>query len=388
MPETNLQNLIVINLDGLGARYLGPYGNTWVDTPAINHLAAQSVMFEHAVAERQSAGQALRSLLSGKLALPDNGFTQAADLLKPFEDCWLVSDSESVSHSSLGDYFDNKLHVPTEVLRKAEDPTDTHLFTMFANFCEQVPNLQPPFVAVLNSESLTTLWDAPTSIAREFGDEEDPDPYSDPQAPSLVFESIDEADPDQLLSYSHAYAAQVKIVDLCIQLLIQSLEDRQLLSNSRLIFTSSFGYPMGEHGFVGPNSDCLYGEQTHVPLIVKDLAKSSGQRHQPIFQTYRLGAALGCHQAATTNAAQTPIAFCQGNNSRLVRTPVWSLVQSADKQRLFIQPDDRWETNDAADRCPAVATALADVIENEFDAALDKGSVDFSVPEIALTPVE
>ena len=42
---------IVIVFDRLGAGYLGPYGNTWLDTPAFNQLASESMVLEHAIAD-------------------------------------------------------------------------------------------------------------------------------------------------------------------------------------------------------------------------------------------------------------------------------------------------------------------------------------------------
>ena len=41
-----MPNLVVLVLDGLQPAYLGPYGNTWVNTPAWNHLAAESLLLE------------------------------------------------------------------------------------------------------------------------------------------------------------------------------------------------------------------------------------------------------------------------------------------------------------------------------------------------------
>src|SRR5690349_24244699 len=38
--------LCVLNLRGLGAGHTGPYGNRWIDTPSLNALAAQSVLFD------------------------------------------------------------------------------------------------------------------------------------------------------------------------------------------------------------------------------------------------------------------------------------------------------------------------------------------------------
>lgn len=41
-----MPNLVVLVIDGLQPAYLGPYGNTWVNTPAWNQLAAASLLLE------------------------------------------------------------------------------------------------------------------------------------------------------------------------------------------------------------------------------------------------------------------------------------------------------------------------------------------------------
>jgi hypothetical protein len=41
---------IIFVIDRLGAGYLGPYGNTWLETRAFNRLASRSVLCEHVLA--------------------------------------------------------------------------------------------------------------------------------------------------------------------------------------------------------------------------------------------------------------------------------------------------------------------------------------------------
>ena len=45
------QHAIVLVVDRLAAPFLGPYGNTWLDTPQFNRLAASSMLMEHALIE-------------------------------------------------------------------------------------------------------------------------------------------------------------------------------------------------------------------------------------------------------------------------------------------------------------------------------------------------
>jgi len=45
------QNAIVLVIDRLGPGMMGPYGNTWLDTPHLNRLASESLLFEYALAD-------------------------------------------------------------------------------------------------------------------------------------------------------------------------------------------------------------------------------------------------------------------------------------------------------------------------------------------------
>ncbi len=67
-----MDNAIVIVVDRLGAGYLGPYGNTWIETPSCNRLAARSVLFEFALADAVDLATVYRSYWQGLHAMsPD-----------------------------------------------------------------------------------------------------------------------------------------------------------------------------------------------------------------------------------------------------------------------------------------------------------------------------
>ena len=46
-----MQHAIVLALDGLSPSFLGPYGNTWLETPAFNKLADESILAQQMLAE-------------------------------------------------------------------------------------------------------------------------------------------------------------------------------------------------------------------------------------------------------------------------------------------------------------------------------------------------
>lgn len=66
---STVRNAVVIVIDRLGAGFLGPYGNTWIDTPAMNQLASESLLFEYATADSSDLNLLYRAYWSGVHAL-------------------------------------------------------------------------------------------------------------------------------------------------------------------------------------------------------------------------------------------------------------------------------------------------------------------------------
>src|SRR5215510_6364278 len=60
---------IVLVIDRLGAGWLGPYGNTWLDTPNFNRLAARSLLCETVLTDSPDLAVACRSFWTGRHAL-------------------------------------------------------------------------------------------------------------------------------------------------------------------------------------------------------------------------------------------------------------------------------------------------------------------------------
>jgi arylsulfatase A-like enzyme len=67
-------NLIVIMADSFRADHLGCYGNTWINTPALDALAAESVLFEHAYTEGPITLPARLALFTGRYTFPFRGW--------------------------------------------------------------------------------------------------------------------------------------------------------------------------------------------------------------------------------------------------------------------------------------------------------------------------
>ena len=65
----NPRNAVVLVVDRLGAGNLGPYGNTWIDTPQFNRLAMESLLCEFALSDCPCLSTAYRAYWHGGHAL-------------------------------------------------------------------------------------------------------------------------------------------------------------------------------------------------------------------------------------------------------------------------------------------------------------------------------
>jgi arylsulfatase A-like enzyme len=70
-------NVIVIACNGLHIGFLGPYGNSWIETPHLDRLAAEGVVFDHHFPENLTTLPTRRSWWTGRFGFadPDQGWT-------------------------------------------------------------------------------------------------------------------------------------------------------------------------------------------------------------------------------------------------------------------------------------------------------------------------
>jgi arylsulfatase A-like enzyme len=143
------------------------------------------------------------------------------------------------------------------------------------------------------------------------------------------------------------------------------------------------GYPLGEHRRIGGVDPRLYGEQLHVPWLMRfpegrgRLARSS-QLTSPLDLMPTLlewiGGTADDESADFDGMSTLPLvatarpawreALVASSRSgpRAIRTAEWCLRQEAANDghdELYVRPDDRWEFNDVAKLCPDLIERLA-----------------------------
>ncbi len=198
-------NVVCLVVDGLQAGYLGCYGNTWVETPEIDRLAAEAFCFDQALLatpdlksqypqlwwNAQHPYQTAHAQIEPRPTTQPAGETGQTEearcplLLKYLTQTGvfleLVSDDELVV-AAAEEWFDETVTVdpqPTDQMAPSVD--QTQLAEFFAVACDRIQHRlaqDQPFLLWLHCQALTRVWDAPWTLRLQYVEEvfED-DPY-------------------------------------------------------------------------------------------------------------------------------------------------------------------------------------------------------------------
>ena len=391
-------NTICLVLDRLHLGYLGAYGNSWIDTPSLDRLATEAFLFDQYWLDSPQLDSYLRSCWQGlhawqrpQGALPSGlpELLTAGGLATT-----LISDDLAVLGHPLAGGFSQRLELPPPLAIEAANEWDeTHLARCFAQLVGFLEEASEPFWLWCHLGSLGKTWDAPYALRSQYADEEDPPPPRGAEVPSRILE--ENFDPDLVLGISQAYAGQVTLLDLCLGALLDWLEESPIGKNTQFVLTSPRGFPLGEHRHVG-GEEALYGELVHVPLMLRlPSGEGAAARSQALAEPSDLWATLAETAGMATDSSPRgrsllPLVrgdatnvrdrlYVEGNKrqSGLI-TPAWYLHQT-ELSQLYLKPDDRWEFNDVASRCPEIVELLREVLQSGEE-CLKTGAPDVLTP--------
>jgi len=371
-------NYLVLVLDRLSTRLLAPYGGTSVEQPAFCHLAATSTLFEQHFAEDTTflgTSQQLLGDVDASSSLPQIAQQRGYNTV-------LVSDDPELLTTSAAGCFD-KLHAVPLPVRENEDaseqiaPHETHLGDCFSQLIGTLADCSAgdaPFFLWGHFSALANLWESPLELRGLNLDEEDPPAYAGVLTPEAV-ELPQPVTPDALLPFVSAYEGEMLLLDDCLAVLLDFLEE--LPEDLTLVLTSTRGYPLGDHGFLGGES--LYSEATHLPLFVRRSGTPSASLRVQEFTTPNclqtmLGSwlnkakleshtvfqgavnAWSCEQIVTTNSL----------DQRAIRTKEWLLLDKEEPE-LYAKPDDFYDINNVASLCHQVVEELSSPAEESHE---------------------
>ncbi len=382
MSVPDRKSAIILNIDGLRPSMLGPYGNTWFDTPGFNRLAAESIVYQQCIAEIPDHAVAYQSLLTGQhpAELIHGWQRNAAPLWPDFpDDTIFLTDRPVPSGARIESAFDRVIQIGSSnsVTALAESVEQATIARFFAESIDWIQNQPETSLFWLDCQGMFGSWDAPYPFRAQSVDSDDPDAPTFHTPPSTSFNAQTD-DPDQLLGYQQAYAGQVMLLDQCLTILMEELESSGRLEQTLFCLYSSSGYPLGEHGVVGDFLPSLHSESIHLPLMIRwpTVEWSAIRNHHLVHPGVILDALnLWFGGDNGQNGLQPSFGFppegmpekpleavfsvCQAANRPLeaLQTHAWKLMRG-DGNHLYVQPDDIWEVNDLYGHCMDVAQSM------------------------------
>ena len=378
---------IVLAVDGLRASWLGPYGNTWFDTPGFNELASQSRLYQNCLVDDVGLERNYAAYWLGQRF-------DCAPAAKPLERISaasiFVSDSVQAVNLAEQSAFQHVLESPEPLAGEmAPDLVSTSSAVALGAAMDSLTSAAlEDYHCWIHLDFLSGAWDAPMHYREALAAQEEAEPTDWLRPPTAHSDAG--VDPDLRLEWLLAAAAQVQALDD----IVLSLKDFAEATRSLLIVTGVRGYPLGEHGAAGWNCPQLYAESLHVPLLVR--FPSGQDACQRSFELVQCSAVrdllLDWHSQAPMDAGSAErivpppdrqLAVSRGPGEIGIRTAAW-YARLASATELYCKPDDQFELNEVANRCEDVAAAMRELAERFQDG---EPWQDWTLPELLWNPV-
>jgi tetratricopeptide (TPR) repeat protein len=250
--------IILISVDTLRADHLPAYGYRKVKTPAIDALAADGVLFEHAVAHSPQTLPSHTAILTGQLPF-ETGVRDNVGFSLRDTQVTLPSLLRRQAYATGG-------VVSAFVLRK-ETGIDRGFDFFDSEMAPAAPDVPMGQVQRSGPESLAVAerWMATLASPRFFLFFHIYEPHT-PYTP-----------PERFKQYA-PYDGEIAFADEVVGQLIEWLKQRGWYDRAAIIFLSDHGEGLGDHGEL-EHGLFLYTETIHVPLIVKlPGGRSAGRR--------------------------------------------------------------------------------------------------------------
>ncbi len=327
-------NVLFIMTDDLNCD-LGSYGHPLVQSPNIDRLADEGVLFENAYCNYPICGPSRASFMTG-LYPEQNGVTVLRRMFRNY-----IPDAVTMSQHFMANgytaarvgkiyHYDNPKGIGTDghddpaswntkisprgrdkeeedkifSLRPGsfgatlswlaaegedEEQTDGIVATESIRLLREYAESEMPFFLAVGFYKPHTPYVAP----KKYFDLYDPNQITVPEIPEGYWDTLPEPSRKSVTAFKnqidlpeetarkaiHAYYATISFVDAQIGRVVNALEDLGLKENTIVLFSSDHGYHMGEHGHYQKNT--LFENADRVPLILSGPGISqSGKRAQ------------------------------------------------------------------------------------------------------------
>jgi arylsulfatase A-like enzyme len=324
-------NIVFIEVDDLNYVYASPWGSTTAQTPALDRLAREGFVFDHAMCQGMMCGPSRNSLICGKYP-HQLGFYQNSDMRKLPSDSWLLPQAMKqagyftawIGKSHLKPYFsgkkdgdtfqpffgfDHELHTLGRGLvgdedgdggDNAENPYLKFLSSkgLLEKFKSEVEAKRPStledneyldgwftqnaqqFIANYQSDKPLFLW---VNYSVPHDPHDVPEAYHAPYATTVMpgqSQPVNFTHPASLIErtksfrndrvadeFQRGFHANIAFMDTQVRLVLESLERKKMLENTWIIFFSDHGAMSGSHGLIHKHT--LFRPVTQPSLIVR-----------------------------------------------------------------------------------------------------------------------
>lgn len=323
-------NIIIIMSDSFRYDHLGCYGNSWIETPNLDKLAAESVVFENAYPEGLPTVPVRTALFTGNYTLTNRfwqpltpqdvtmaevldeyGYinsmiTDLYHIFKPgmnfhrgFHEYQWIRGQEADAYKTrphnvdlsryikqemkgsyqiriLDQYFRNNVDRVTE-----NDYSAAKVMREGAKWLDENKDVHEKFFLYLDCFDPHEPWDPPPEFAAKYTD---PD-YKGPWLIQPKGGPCDWMTKAELAHTKGLYAGEASFVDKQIGYLLNRIRELGLMEDSLILFLSDHGHPHGEHGKILKMDDILYSELIRIPLMVRFPGKAyAGKRIKSLVQ--------------------------------------------------------------------------------------------------------
>ena len=416
-----MKNTICLLVDRLHIGYWGAYGNSEIETPTLDCLAAESFLADRFYIDTTDPVRQCRSWWCGVHAIAQNAPpTIMAQLNAAGYRTVLVTDDPEIAYShNAGDFSDVQL-LPTSLNAEPCDEIDaTHLCEMLATVAataESLASSGTPYCLWCHLRGFDEIWDFPLFLREKYCGEDDPEPYQSVIPPfTLSGDCTANKTPlrsvtGSLTSYHSqddirqavvsAYMGGVTMFDELLEMLIEPLRNGELGDETLFLLAGTRGVLFGEHDVIGippTNADWtepLASPLVQVPLVIRfpdgfgATVRSDALLQPPdvtrlLYKWLELSVPgellntscagpnmLDTIREETQNLREHILIVASPDSTvpRCLVTPTWYLQEidpaenTDDRFALYVKPDDRWDVNNVADRCAEVVEQLAEVM--------------------------
>lgn len=334
-PAQSPPNILLLSIDTLRADHLGCYGNDMWDrspSPTLDRLASQGILFERCFAPRGQTVPSIASMLTGKYPIShsvrenhmllsekhitfiqrmkQNGYVTAgfasnlSMYLLPDKESsgpsWWARGLETFSDGYGGNLWqetkgadiedqwswDGRIEKQTLEWIDRHDPKKGKPFFLWAHFYdthkpymphESCPDFYPDYEGPL----------VPPVIEKNGRQKDRVTAYINEA--TRTNRPLPEKDHKRVLAW---YDASLYGIDQRIDRILKALEEKGMLDNTWIFFTSDHGDELGDHNNYYYHGASIYDSVLWIPLIVKGPGTPIGQRRDSLVQNVDIAPTL------------------------------------------------------------------------------------------------